>query len=155
MFFFLMLLLLWSQCVYFLDVLVSCNVPAIQGLPRKERRLAHVCYSLPETFFFSILPTIWTWLQVLFMCSYTWSSFWVTHMCIAMSKWRRRLRLGHWTGGWFLWCRYTQTHHTIWQTFHGVGSIIYMWGWVCAAIWWRCHTRLQTLGCVNTDVVHV
>jgi hypothetical protein len=41
--------------------------------------------------FFSILPTVRTWLQVIFTCSHTLSSFWVAHAWVAIKKRRRSM----------------------------------------------------------------
>jgi hypothetical protein len=45
------------------------------------------------TFFF-ILPTVQTWLQVIFICSHTWSSFWATCTRVATKKWSWQLNTG-------------------------------------------------------------
>jgi hypothetical protein len=41
-----------------------------------------------------ILPTVWTWLQVIFSRSRTWSNFGEAHVCVVMKKQRRWLKTG-------------------------------------------------------------
>lgn len=64
---------------------------------RKPRDMYHhkvktVC-TLFGAFFPPILTTVRTWLQMIFSCSRTWSSFWAARARV-MTKWRRLLKTG-------------------------------------------------------------